>query len=88
MNDSNIVITSAVKGGRFVIMVRMEYKIAMMGLLMGSDSHYEKKSVNAMNTAHRNILNEIESIGAILSTARNEAGAVIQKNTSKAPWCC
>ena len=62
-----------------MIMDCMEYKIAIMGLLVGTDSHYEKKSVNAMNTAHSNIRNEVETIGVILSTARNEAGDVIKK---------
>ena len=38
-----------------------------------------------MNIAHRNIRNEVESIGAILSTARKEAGAVIQKILPKNP---
>ena len=62
-----------------MIIDRLEYKIAMKGLLMGPDSHYEKKSANAMKRAHRNTRNEVESTGAILSNARNEASAVIRK---------
>ena len=80
-----MVITSADKDGQVVILNRMEYKIAMMGLLMGPDSHFEKKSVNAMNTAHRNIRGEVESIGEILFTARNEARDLIQKILPKNP---
>ena len=41
---------------------------------MGPDSNYEKKSVSSMSTAHRIIRHEVESIGEILSSARNEAG--------------
>ena len=85
MDDNNIVITSADKGGQVVIMDRMEYKIAMMGLLTGPGSHYEKKSVHAMTTAHRNIRSEVESIGVSLSTARNEVGDLIQKILPKNP---
>ena len=50
-----------------------------MGLLMGPDSHYEKKSVNAMNMEDRNIRIEADSIGEIISTARNETGAINKK---------
>ena len=62
-----------------MILHRWEYNIAMMRLLTGSDSHYEKKSVNALNMAHRKIRSEVESIGRTLTRDKNEAGVVIRK---------
>ena len=70
MVDNNIVITSAGKGGQVVIMDRMESNIAMMCLLMGPGSHYEKKSVHAMNVAHRNNRREVEFIGGSRTVCR------------------
>ena len=54
MNDSSLINTSADEEGQV-----LDYKTAMMELLMWPDSHYEKRSVSAMNTAHRNIRNEV-----------------------------
>ena len=62
-----------------MIIDRMDYKTAMIGFLVGPESYYEKRSVNAMSTAHRNIIYKVGSIGEILSAARNEVRAVIQK---------
>ena len=56
-----------------------EYNVAVMRLLTWSDSHYEKKSVNALNMAHRKIRSEVESIGRTLTRDKNEAGVVIRK---------
>ena len=79
MNDNSIVIIPADKGGQVVILDRWEYNIAMMRLLTGSDSNYEKKSVNALNNAHRDIRSEVRSISQTLTGARNEAGEVLRK---------
>ena len=71
-----------------MIMDRLDYKIVMMGLLIGPDSHYEKTCINATNTAHREIRNQLESRGQMLSNDRNGAGGFHPENTNLEPWSC
>ena len=56
-----------------MIMDRLDNEIAMMGLLITPESHYEKRSVIAMITAQKQIRNKVESIGQVLSNDRSEA---------------
>ena len=76
-----------------MIMDRLDYNIAMIGLLNGSDSHYEKKSVNAIKIANTgtDIRRKVKSISQMLTRDRNEAEDVIKnlltKNPGAATFC-
>ena len=78
-----------ISGGRqVVIMDRLNYGIAMIGLLIRPESHYKKRSVNAMITAHKQIWHKVECIGQVLSDDRNEAGGIQPENPNLEYSCC
>ena len=50
-----------------------DYSIAMIALLSGPDSHYERRSVNPMNKAHTEIWRDVKAIRQMLTRDRIEA---------------
>ena len=61
MQDTNIVILSADKGGKTVVMNRSDYNVTVMGMLCDART-YEKMPPNIMDRVHPDIRREVEQI--------------------------